>query len=154
MMGKTGFLQTRSIWRIAPTSHEIGAGPVSESGGARFYPVSDRCALLRLHRLCGVELPVAQLDAASSFMPRNYAANMIRASPLACCRDFLLRFAVCQGKNLLAKGRRGALAASSYRGRSAPAAALPRWSSRLCSRGRRLGVIRSSSAGPGAAKSC
>jgi hypothetical protein len=70
MMGKTGFLQTRSIWRIAPTSHEIGAGLLSESGGARFYPVSDRCALLRLHRLCGVELPVAQLDAASSLMPR------------------------------------------------------------------------------------
>jgi hypothetical protein len=107
------------------------AGLLSESGGARFYPVSDRCALLRLHRLCGVELPVAQLDAASSLMPRNYAANMIRASPLACSGDFLLRLAVCQGKNLLAKGRRGALAASWYRGRSAPAAALPRF---LCPR--------------------
>ena len=40
------------------------------------------------------------LNAASSFVPGNRGADMIRASALACCGDFLLRLASCQGKNL------------------------------------------------------
>jgi hypothetical protein len=37
---------------------------------------------------------------------------MVRASPLACSSDFLLRLAVCQGKDLIGEGGRGAFAAS------------------------------------------
>src|ERR1700719_1681676 len=99
-----------------------------------FPAISDRGALLRLRRLRGVELPVAQFDAASSLVPGNDAADMVRARPPTCSRDFLLRLSVCQGKDLLAEGRRGALATSWFRGRSATA--LPRWSSRLRCGGR------------------
>src|ERR1700746_327722 len=94
-----------------------------------FPAISDRGALLRLRRVRGVELPVAQFDAASSLVPGNDTADMVRARAAACSRDFLLRLAACQGKDPLAEGRRGALATCWFRGRSARA--LPRWSSRL-----------------------
>jgi hypothetical protein len=58
----------------------------------------------------GVELTVALFDAAGSLIPGNDHADMVRASPLACSGNFLLRLAVSQGKDLLAKGRRGAFA--------------------------------------------
>src|ERR1700730_16420151 len=110
-------------------------GLLSESAAPFLFPaISDRGALLRLRRLRGVELPVAQFDAASSLVPRNDGSDLLRPPPPGCSRDFLLRLAVCQGKDLLAEGRRGALATSWFRGRSAPA--LPRSSSRLRCGGR------------------
>jgi hypothetical protein len=43
-----------------------------------FIPFNiDRGALLRLRRLRGVELPVAQFDAPSSIVPGNDAADMV-----------------------------------------------------------------------------
>ena len=39
--------------------------------------MADRGALLRLRRLRGVELPVAQFDAANSLVPGNVAADMV-----------------------------------------------------------------------------
>ena len=63
--------------------------------GPIFIPVSERGALLHPRRLRGVELPVALLDAARPLMPGNDDADMVRASPLACSGDFLLRLAGC-----------------------------------------------------------
>jgi hypothetical protein len=62
-----------------------------------------RC--LRLCRLRGIELPVALFDAASPLVPGNGGADMVRASPLACSGDFLLRLAACQGKDLITEAR-------------------------------------------------
>jgi hypothetical protein len=45
-------------------------------------------------------------------MPGDDDPDMVRARPLACSGDFLLRLAVCHGKDLIAEGRRSALAAS------------------------------------------
>jgi len=70
---------------------------VGESVGALFIPVSDRGAVHSLRRLRGVELAVALFDAASPPVPGNDDTDMVRASPLACSGDFLLRLAVCQG---------------------------------------------------------
>src|SRR5271156_2547044 len=123
----------------AQTSLKPAGRLLSESVGALFIPVSDCGALHRPRRLRGVELPVALFYAASPLVPGNDDADMVRASPLACSGDFLLRLAGCQGKNLLAKGRRDALATSWYRGRCGPTPSLPRWSSRLCCRGRGRG---------------
>ena len=50
---------------------------LSESGRRFFLPVSDRGALHRLRRLCGVELPVALCDAASPLVPGNDDADMV-----------------------------------------------------------------------------
>src|SRR3984893_11723318 len=101
-------------------------------------PVSDHGALLRPRRLRGVELPVALFDAASPLVPGNGAADMVRANPLACSGDFLLRLAACQGKDLIAEARRVALADNCFRGCGSCAPARSgsdclRW------RGRRLG---------------
>ena len=74
--------------------------------------MSDRGALCRPRRLRGVELAIALFDAASPLVPGNGGANMVRASLLACNGDFLLRLAVCQGKDLIGQGGRGVLAAS------------------------------------------
>src|SRR6202035_884978 len=79
-------------------------------------PVSDHGALLRPRRLRGVELPIALFDAASPLVPGNGAADMVRASPLACSGDFLLRLAACQGKDLIAEASRVALADNCFRG--------------------------------------
>ena len=83
--------------------------------------VSDRGALLRRRGLRGIELPITLLDAASPLVPGNDDADMVRASALAGSGDFLLRLAVCQGKDLFTEGRRGALAASWFCGRRARA---------------------------------
>ena len=66
-------------------------------GGRRsfFILASERGALLRLRLLRGVELPITLLDAASPLVPGNDDADMVRASPLACSGDFLLRLAGC-----------------------------------------------------------
>jgi hypothetical protein len=94
-------------------------------------PHRARGALLRPRLLCGVELPVALFDAASPLVSGNGGADMVWTSPLACSGDLLLRLAACQGKDLIAEARRAALAASRFRGRSAPARAgvgpCPRW---------------------------
>jgi hypothetical protein len=54
-------------------------------------------------------------------VPGNDDTDMVRASPLARSGDLLLRLAGCQGKDLIAEGRRGVLAASWFCGRSARA---------------------------------
>src|SRR5215472_18764845 len=94
-------------------------------------PGSDRGRLLCPSRLSGVELPVALFDAASALLPGNGGADVVRASPLARCGDFLLRLARRQNHDPIIEGRRRALAASGFCSRGAPAPAGSRWSSRL-----------------------
>src|SRR5215831_8472432 len=91
-----------------------------------FILVSDRRALLRSRRLCGVELPVALLDTASPGVPGNGDPDMVRANPLACRGDFLLCLARCQGEDLIAEARRRAFAGDWSRGRGAAAPASAR----------------------------
>jgi hypothetical protein len=64
--------------------------------------LSDLSVLRR--RLRGVEFPVALFDAAGPLVPGDDDADMVRASSLACSGDFLLRLAICQSKDLIAKG--------------------------------------------------
>ena len=66
-----------------------------EPADALFYPASDRDALLRLARLCGIELPIALFDAARPLVSGNRGTDMVRASALARSGDFLLRLAGC-----------------------------------------------------------
>jgi len=80
MMDETGSLSTRSIWQLH-RRHAISPVDSVRVGGARFYPVLDRGALLHLNRLRGVELHVAQFETASSLVPGNDTADMVRASP-------------------------------------------------------------------------
>src|SRR5260370_30963796 len=105
-------------------------------------PVSDHGALLRPRRLRGVELPVALFDAASQLVPGNGAADMVRANPLACSGDFLLRLAACQGEDLIAEARRAALADNCFPGCGPGAPARSPRSDSLRVRGRRLGCGR------------
>jgi len=72
--------------------------------------VLDRGALLRPSRLRGIELTIALFDAAGPPVPGNRGANMVRASTPACCGDFLLRLADCQGKHMIAEAGRATLA--------------------------------------------
>ena len=95
----TGVRQTR---RPAP----FGVGRRS------FYRASDRGALLRPARLCGIELPIALFDAAGPLVSGNRGADVVRANAFACSGDFLLRLASCQGKNLIVEVRRAAAADS------------------------------------------
>jgi hypothetical protein len=44
-------------------------------------------------------------NAAGSLVPGNGGADMVWASPLAWSGNFLLRLAVCQGKDLFTEGR-------------------------------------------------
>ena len=61
--------------------------------------------------------------AAGPLVPGDGGADMVRASSLARSGNFLLRFAGCQGKDLVIKARRTALAASWFCGRRALAPA-------------------------------
>jgi hypothetical protein len=74
---------------------------------AVFVPVLGRRGLGLLRRLRRIEPPVALFDAAGSFVPGDGDADMVGANPVACRGDFLLRLAVCQGKDLVAEARRG-----------------------------------------------
>jgi hypothetical protein len=74
-------------------------------GPALAILLSDRGALRRVGRWCGVELPVALFEAASPLVPGNRGADMVRASSLACSGDFLLRLAGCQDKDLIAESQ-------------------------------------------------
>jgi hypothetical protein len=90
---------------------------VKRAGRLRFgvgpaLDLSDRGALRRVGRRCGVELPVALFEAASPLVPGNGGADMVRAGRFACSGDFLLRLAGCQGKDPIAEGQRAALATS------------------------------------------
>jgi hypothetical protein len=49
--------------------------------------------------------------------------DMVRARPLACSGDFLLRLAVCHGKDLIAEGRRSAQGVAESLARELTAAA-------------------------------
>src|SRR5262249_58938388 len=98
-----------------PHGHRRAANISTGSFGSRptlFYPASDRDALLRPARLCGIELPIALFDAASPLVSGNRGTDMVRASALTCSGDFLARLAGCQGKNLIVEARRAAAAAS------------------------------------------
>ena len=92
-----------------------------------YRPVSDRARLRRPSRLFGVEFPVALFDAASPFVSGKDDADVVWASAFACSGDFLLRFAGCQGKDLIPQGRCAALAASWFSGRSTPAGIVNLW---------------------------
>ena len=105
---------------------------------ARFIPGSDGGALLGPGRLCGVEFPVALFDAASPFVSGKNDADVVCASAFACSGDFLLRFAGCQGKDLIPQRRRATLA-SGFSGCSALAPPSSRWSGGLSFRGRHFG---------------
>jgi hypothetical protein len=92
--------------RVATALAGEGRPPIA------LLPASHRGALFRPRRLRGVELPIALFEAASPLMPGDDDPDMVRARPLACSGgDFLLRLAVCHGKDLIAEGRRGALTA-------------------------------------------
>ena len=93
------FKQTKA--GIDPGSRQRQVGPA----GVPLILASDRRALLRSRRLCGVELPVALLDAASPLVPGNRGANMIWASPSAGGGNFRLRLSGCQGEDLIAQAR-------------------------------------------------
>src|SRR5215469_5968485 len=103
-----------------------------------FILASDRRALFHARRLRAVELPVALFDAARPLVSSDGDADMVRASSLASGGDFLLRLAGCQGEDLIPQGRRAALGASWFSGRSTPATAWSCWSGRLSRRGRCL----------------
>ena len=82
------------------------SGRLPEGGGCSFLlPVSHRGALHGPRRLRSVKLAVALFDTASPLVPRKGHADMVWTSPLARRGDFLLRLAVCQGKDLFTKGR-------------------------------------------------
>ena len=85
-----------------------------------FCVESDRSVLLGFCRVRCVELPVALLDSASTFMPRNRDADVVRPNPLACGSDFLPRLAHCQGKDLVAEAWRTAVTSGRFGG-GAPA---------------------------------
>jgi hypothetical protein len=124
----------RKAARFYDLSLPVNAIAVS---GLSLYSDSDRGALLGPGRMCGVEFPVALLDASGSLVPGNRGADMIWASSSARGGNFLLYLAGCQGKDLIAQARRGALAASQSCGCS-PSSASWRWSGLRCC-GRRFG---------------
>ena len=66
---------------------------------------SNRGVLLCPGRRRGVEFPVALFDATSPFVSGKDDADVVWASAFACSGDFLLRFAGCQGKHLIAEAR-------------------------------------------------
>ena len=98
-------------------------------------PVSDSARLRRPGGLRGVEFPVALFDTASPFVSGKDDADVVWASAFACSGDFLLRFAGCQGKDLIPQRRRATLA-SRFSGCSALAPPSSRWSGSLSFRGR------------------
>jgi hypothetical protein len=78
------------------------AGSLSDR---RLVVASDRGALLRFCRVRGVQPPIALFNAASPPVPGNGGTDMVWASALACCGDFLLRLAGCQSKNPIVEAR-------------------------------------------------
>src|SRR5215469_9754882 len=74
-----------------------------------YRPVSDRARLRRPGGLRGIEFPVALFDAATALVPGDDDADMVWASALACGSNFLLRFAGCQGEDLIPQRRRATL---------------------------------------------
>jgi len=101
--------------------------------------VSDAGVLFRRCRLRGVELTVTLFDATRPLVSGNDDTDVIWACPLACGRDFLLRLASRQGKDLLAECRRAAPAGSRLCGRDARTPRWPRRNRRFHCSGRRLG---------------
>ena len=71
----------------------LARGSTFGVGRRSFYRASDRDALLRPARLCGIELPIALFDAAGPLEPGNRGTDMVRANAFACSGDFLLRLA-------------------------------------------------------------
>lgn len=96
--------------RSAPRNTSCPLAPFG--AGRRFSVESDRSVLLGSCRVRGVELPVTLLDSASSFVPGNCDADMVRANSLACGGDLLLRLTCCQGEDPIAEAWRAAVAAS------------------------------------------
>src|SRR5215472_5077476 len=73
----------------------------------RLSAILERRGLGLRRRLHGIELAVAFFDAASALVSGDGDADMVGANPFACSGDFLLRLAICQGKDLIAEARRG-----------------------------------------------
>ena len=91
-------------------------------GAERCVFVESHCgALLGSCRVRRIELPIALLDSARPLVSGNGDADMVRANPLACGGDFLLRLASCQGETLIAEAWRAAIDASRFRRCGAPA---------------------------------
>jgi hypothetical protein len=118
----------RTKWRGPANFDQDGSYSRTRRPAFRDWPTlffilaSDRSALLGPRRLCGVELPVALFDAASALVPGYRCADMVWSRVFACSGDFLLRFAGCQGKDLIVEARRTPPAAGRFCGRSAPGA--------------------------------
>src|SRR5215469_15778787 len=132
-------LRTRAIWPCAKCGLTVPVlGLVTDFGtpaADAFCRGSERGVLLCPGRLCGVEFPVALLDAASPFVSGKDDADVVWASAFACSDHFLLRFTGCQGKDLIPQRRRTTLA-SRFSGCSALAPPSSRWSGNLSFRGR------------------
>src|SRR5262245_48755203 len=121
METRRGCFRTRSWPHSTAVHSNPPAGSFRSLAGALAYSGVKLRRLHRLHRLRGIELPVSLFNAASPLVPGKGHADMVWASPLACGGDFLLRLAIGQGKDLIAEGRLGALAASWSCGGSARA---------------------------------
>jgi hypothetical protein len=104
--------------RRGPPQYGLTVGMFGPS--RRFCVESDRGVLIGFCRVRRVELPVALLDSASTLMPCNRDADVVRPNPLARGSDFLPRLAHCQGKDLIAEAWRAAVAAGRFGGRDAP----------------------------------
>jgi hypothetical protein len=88
--------RTRSLWSPVTVCPSAAIQARNNSGVHQTAPTTSRRA-----SRCA-------LHAAGPFVPGKGGTDMIRASPLACSGDSLLGLAICQGKNLIAEGRRGA----------------------------------------------
>jgi hypothetical protein len=83
MEARQGWLQTRSIWRHCTEVAQVRRlAPFGVEPALCAIPVSDRGGLHRLHRLRGVELPVAFFNAASPLVPGKGHADVVWASRL------------------------------------------------------------------------
>ena len=107
--------------RFGAVPLEIPAVPQPVGAERCVFVESDCGALLGSCRVRRVELPIALLDSAGALVSGNGDADMVRANPLACGGDFLLRLASCQGKDLIAEAWRAAIDASRFRRCGAPA---------------------------------
>src|SRR5690348_3116058 len=95
----------------------------------------DRSGFGLLGRLRRIELAVALFDAAGPLVPGDRDADVVGAHPLACRGDFLLRPAVCQGKDLISEARRVSLTRIRLCRRPARSTTGPDCSARRCRAG-------------------
>src|SRR5262245_36749096 len=93
-------------------------------GAERYVLVELDCgALLGSWQGRRVKFPVAFLDSARPLVSGNGDADVVRADALAYGRNFLLRLAVCQSKDLITEIGLAAISGSRFRRCGAPAPA-------------------------------